>query len=96
MAGRYQDHAADPKGPVHWRRLRSLGNRTDQKRGNERLRDVVKAYADLLERTNRVVPRPTNDDLEYLKKVGAVWHSEDLNGLTGAILFRGKSRTMKG
>jgi tetratricopeptide (TPR) repeat protein len=78
MASRYQDHANDRLAYVLWHQLDVLAKQTDK---HDALAAILRTYADLLRRTNRVVPLPTEDDLAYLKKVGAVLFPTSLANL---------------
>ena len=81
MAGSYKDHLNDRRAPVLWRRLKDFSEQTDRLRKHDALGDIVNSFADLLRRTNRVVPRPTEEDLAYLKKAGVVLPFVDLDDL---------------
>ncbi len=79
MAGRHEDHSQDRKGQTLWPRLNALAERT--RREHDALADILTGYADLLRRTNRVVPRPSAGDLAYLKNAGARIFQEDPDSL---------------
>jgi tetratricopeptide (TPR) repeat protein len=81
MAGRYQDRAQDPRAPILWHRI-TIADREIRPK-HEQLVSIWTTYLDLLRQTNSVVPQPTEEDLAYLKKVGAVFSSSDLEDLAG-------------
>ena len=81
MVGHYQQHANDREGHVLWHQLDVLAKRASQEHKHDMLGQIIESYAALLRRTNRVVPRPTEEDLAYLKKVGAVLPSTELDFL---------------
>jgi tetratricopeptide (TPR) repeat protein len=81
MVGSYRDHVQDRRAPVLWRRLRDLLERTDVKAHHWELSIVLDGYIGLLRRTNRVLALPTEDDLAYLKKTGALIPQTDLDML---------------
>jgi tetratricopeptide (TPR) repeat protein len=83
MAGRYQDLAPDPRAPILWHRI-TIADR-EIRPMHEQLGSILMTYLDLLRQTNSVVPQPTEEDLAYLKKVGAVYSSSDLEDLAGEI-----------
>lgn len=85
-AGRFQDRAEDRRAPATWHELRTLGDQADRK-GHVTLGAILKGYADLLRRTNRVVPPPTEGDLAYLKGIGAVLPTETLDRLAEVDLL---------
>jgi len=62
-------------------RLESLANKVNGQHSHDDLAEILRNYADLLRATNTVVLRPTEEDLAYLKKVGAVSPSQDLDDL---------------
>lgn len=72
MRGRYQDHASHPLGYRLWRQLREFSDQQrDQESAHLGLATIADCYSLLLRRTNRAVPMPTEDDLKYLRKLGA-------------------------
>ncbi len=81
LAGSDQDHAEDRKGLRHWNRWKRLARQARQEPGHERLAEILDQSADLIRRTSRAMPGPSEDDLAFLKKVGAVSGSTDLDAL---------------
>ena len=83
MVGGYKAHADDPNGSALWNRLESLAKKVKGEYRHDVLSEILENYAELLRRTNRAVLRPTEQDLVYLKKIGAVSPSQNLDGLAG-------------
>ncbi|MDR3638500.1 MAG: tetratricopeptide repeat protein [Isosphaeraceae bacterium] len=82
MAGRYTDHTDDPQGYVRWHRLKMFGRLEDLTRTRgDTLSNIIRVYGKLLHRTNRAVPRPTEDDLAYFKKIGVISESDGMESL---------------
>ena len=84
IVGRYPDHAEEANAPARWRELATLATKLGEDRHRSELGDIVSRYADLLRRTSRAAPRPSAEDLAYLKKVGAVPADFDLDDLATA------------
>ncbi|WP_165231590.1 tetratricopeptide repeat protein [Aquisphaera insulae] len=80
-AGSFKDRSRDRLAPVFWRRLKKLAERAGGEHGHDELKKLVEGYIDLLRRTNEVVPKPTEEDLAYLKKAGIVDPSTDIHSL---------------
>ena len=70
MARSYRDHLSDQQAPLLWDRLRALSDEPLENREHRNLRELLSSYADLLRRSNRVFPSPTEEDLAYLRKAG--------------------------
>jgi tetratricopeptide (TPR) repeat protein len=81
MAGGYQDHVANRRGHERWHRLEMLAKQASKESKHDALQGILQGYADLLRRTNRAVPRPTEEDLAFLKKAGAVFSTVSLDDL---------------
>ena len=82
MTGRYQDDAENRGAIERWQRLDLLATEASEKHKHDSLGQILEGYVELLRRTNRAVPRPTAEDLAYLKKVGAVEPSCNLDHLS--------------
>ena len=65
MAGTYRDHIEDRLAPLLRHQLHVLTNRTQIKGHHWDLGAILDGDAKLLQRTNRVVPQPTEEDLAY-------------------------------
>ena len=64
-----------------WNRLKNFSKHVSKEHEHALLGEILEAYVDLLRRTNRVVLRPNEQDLAYLKKLGALSPGQDLDSL---------------
>jgi hypothetical protein len=81
MAGSYRDHVNDRRAPRLWERVKALGNKTIEEHDHGTLWVILNSYDDLLRRSNRVLPRPTQEDLAYLKKARILFDDIGLESL---------------